>query len=285
MSFRIGYVNVQGLSSGVWKAACSLLDSSLDYLFLAETWYVDHKIYSTDRRMIASTKPSSQNRLGRLSGGMYLLGTSEARGRIRDYVVLSDHAITFSAGKQRVSGVYFAPSMSVSDLEQALASIKSSDIVLGDVNTRFRDPSYQAGQPGPPKRLVAFSPFLQPGSFTHLKPDTTTSTFNGASLDTRLTVDHCFTRKLSSSIRLRLLNNKSLQIHTDHCYTLHLTFNSSPPKASTAPKIPRYRISRLSQPKFAQDVVVRFELLFAADSSLPLIRDVDQLNARLVGIC
>ena len=116
MSLRVGYVNVQGLSARAWSAVCSLLDTSLDFLFLAETWYVDHQLYLPDRRLIASTTKPREHRSGRPSGGIYLLGTAEARGRVKDYVVLSERAITFAVGRRRVSGIYFLPSISTDDI-------------------------------------------------------------------------------------------------------------------------------------------------------------------------
>lgn len=42
---RIGYVNVQGLTKPTWDACQKLLASRFDFLFLAETWFVNYKHY------------------------------------------------------------------------------------------------------------------------------------------------------------------------------------------------------------------------------------------------
>lgn len=286
MTLRVGYVNVQGLSPDTWNAACSLLHTHLDYLFLAETWYVNHQRHIRDRRLIASTqldRPGGPDRPGRPKGGIYLLGTHDARTRIHATPKVTEHAISFTVGKQIISGAYFPPSMPPLKLQQELASLRHSTILIGDINTRFADRDHQDGQPGPPERIAVFSSFLQSNHFSHLKPFV--DQHPRQILLPRLTVDHCFLRGAVNKARLRLLSNESLRLKTDHKYTMHLTICNQPAKPTTAVALPRYRISRLSQSEVENDVIKRFNLVISRDASLWTTTDVDELDRKLVRFC
>lgn len=153
MNLRIGDVNVRGLSRASWEACHDLLNPRFDYLFIAETWFANHHIYSRDRRLIASTNPTAKNLQGRQRGGIHLLGSHHARSKV-EKVDVTEHSLTFYQGKRSFSGVYFPPTtLDSTTLASLLTSLKSSTVILGDVNTRFRDPLYQAGEAGPPERL------------------------------------------------------------------------------------------------------------------------------------
>lgn len=179
---RIGYINVRGLMSDKWRASLALLDSgSCDLLFVAETWYVGHDFYSLDRHFITSTTQGRDAKVaaakGRPSGGMYLLGTAEARGRIHGvpgFVGESSITVSIDTDRFMVSGVYLPPSMTPADVQTVLDGLsESSSVVLGDINTRFRDKVYQQGAPGPPDRLAVFTDFLSQqrvDPFFRLKP-------------------------------------------------------------------------------------------------------------------
>src|SRR5271170_2547669 len=219
MNLRVGYVNVRGLSAASWNACCGLLSQEFDYLFVAETWFVNHRVYSQDRRFIASTTPAARNLQSRPRGGIYLLGTHDARSRVEG-VTVTEHSITFSCNKQSFSSVYFPPTtLSIKELQRYLDSLASSTVILGDINTRFQDPLYQAGEPGPPERLRLFNDFLATTDYRHVNPSMVSK-----GVQTKLTTDHCFIRSCLCPIAtLQLLNNKTLKMDTDHQYTLSLT--------------------------------------------------------------
>lgn len=287
MSLRVGYVNVQGLSSDNWESACSLLGNTFDYLFLAETWYVHHKTHLRDRRLIASTPHRTDKyRAGRPSGGIYLIGTSDARSRIKEDPTVSDETITFVVGKQTISGVYFAPSMSVRALERSLNSVKDSTVILGDINTRFPNRDYQSGQAGPPERVVLFSSFLQSSRLQHFKPSAG-QLVAGARLEQLLTVDHCFVKRATDGTRLYLVNNSSIHIKTDHRYTLYLTLCNSTDNRDTtmSAEMPRYQISRLSDPDVQKSINQQCEAYIKDSPVLFDMQDIDKINATLVKIC
>ena len=116
MGIRVGYVNVQGLSVASWRACCALLHHTFDYLFVAETWFVDHARHSQDRRFVTSTKLGPANRRGRHRGGIYLLGTHDAHSRVAG-IVVTEYSITFSCDGRSFLGVYFPPAtLSLDDL-------------------------------------------------------------------------------------------------------------------------------------------------------------------------
>lgn len=285
MSLRIGYVNVQGLNTKSWDTVCSLLRRTFDFLFLAETWFVNHAAYSRDRRVVASTPfQDAAYRTTRSSGGIYLLATYKARARIKRYSVPSEYAISFSVGRYIISGVYFSPSLPSLDVEYTLSALSYSSVILGDINTRFRHCPFQDGQPGPPERTSLFSTFLRPGTFVRATPVVSPSTFNGVKVRSYLTVDHCFLRRALLHAKLRLLDCKSIRLQTDHLYTLHLTLYVAE-RVPPPPRVLRYRISRMSSANVSSELPQYFNSLARTSTKPSPTLDVDQLNTRLVELC
>lgn len=287
MGLKLGYVNVRGLTADKWDRLILLL-ADLDFLFIAETWYVAHDFRRRDPRLLASTDPPAMNRLhpGRPKGGIYLLANHEAAGRVApSSIVITPTSITLTIDQRcRVSGVYYPPSMTEVGLADALSSVSTSTIILGDINTRFRDSIHQSGHAGPPKRLDVVSTFLAASHHLHLKPDQKRWR-RGAKLNPQLTVDHCFVKPSLRKSTLRLLDNKSLSLHTDHLSTLHLTINAgTKPTPCRSSTLPRYRISRLSTLKTSKAVLASFQSL-SAKSDLSGLTDVDDLNRGIVSLC
>jgi len=282
MSLRIGYVNVRGLSDHSWAAACALLNTTFDVLFLAETWYVGHDIHSRDRSVVATTKRPEAYRLGRASGGLYLLATRKARAQIKeDCLVQSESCISFTVSRHRITGVYLAPSMLCNEIDDILSSLSSSTIVLGDLNTRFRNCSLQHGSPGPAERLQVFAKFTRSGMFTRLLVDPTELDFNGVALEVALTTDHCFVRDAVPDVQLRLLRASSIGMKTDHKYALHLSLGTTI-SCKKPPSVLRYRTRHLLVPDVASRICTRFDVL---STKLTSIQEVNRLNAELVKIC
>jgi hypothetical protein len=273
MNLRIGYVNVRGLSKPSWEACNVLLNHHFDYLFIAETWFINHDTYSRDRRFIASTQPTVKNLQGRQRGGIYLLGSHHARSRI-ERVETTEHSITFYRDKHSFSGVYFPPAtLDIHDLTSLLNSLKRSTVILGDINTRFKDPLYQDGEPGPPERLYIFNDFIAKRDYQHLKPAHTSKV--------KLTTDHCFVRSQQPAT-LCLLRNSVLKMNTDHCYTLSLTLGvRESHEPARAESIKRFRISQLSNPQMRErmfELISQYTQVFDID-------DLDAMNAKLVELC
>ena len=236
MNLRVGYINIQGFRQDKWEVCHKLLHDRFDYLFVAETWFIKHAQYTQDRRLIISTPPPPKNLRGRSRGGIYLLGSHHARSKI-DRCRVTEHSITFVYGKISCTGVYFPPStLSLAGIQAILESVKSSTIILGDINTRFRDPIHQAGQPGPHDRVQVFVRFRKHFGYQHYKPESNL---------VQLTTDHCFI-KTGQTGNLTLLSNTALKISTDHLYTMDVTLGRPKTKESCE-GIYRFRIGGLKK--------------------------------------
>jgi hypothetical protein len=268
---RVGYVNVRGLSPASWKACHLLLNNHFDYLFIAETWFVNHRTYSRDRRFIASTPPGAKNLQGRQRGGIYLLGSHHARTRARD-IHITEHSITFSRERQSFTGVYFPPTtLNVEEMAALLKSLGHSTVILGDINTRFNDPLHQLGEPGPPERLQSFTSFLATTDHQHIKPTESLQ---------KLTTDHCFVRSRQVTV-LRLLDNAKLKMDTDHKYTMSLVLGNVEDMAG-AGSIRRFRISRMSKPHMREAML---RLIMQHERPFGTTEAIDVMNAKLVALC
>lgn len=268
---RVGYVNVNGLDGLKRKACLKLLHTFLDFLFLAEVWFVSHARYSRDRRFVASTPlpPPSLLRT-RTGGGMYLLASASARGRIVGDVEVTPSTVSFKFHNLIFSGVYLRPSMPREDVLLALRSVASSTIILGDVNARLPWLRTQAGRPRPPERVDALADFTRSYGLTTPQSQPSSSTPASSGLPTKatlvksLTVDHCFVKtSRTADATLTLLDNASMCLSTDHAYTLHLRLGSRPdsaiPSAASAYPPLRYRPENLSDERVSQRMCAAFD--------------------------
>ena len=151
---------------------------------------------------------------------------------------MTEYTISFTYNEEVISGVYFPPAtLETLAVGILLDSLRLSTIILGDINTRFRDPLHQAGWPGPADRLQIFDDFLTRTRFRHVKPD--------ASLQ-KLTTDHVFTQT-QQSLTLDLLSNTHLAIPMDHKYTLAVTLGQGKPGPGPPSDLKRFRISQLTK--------------------------------------
>lgn len=287
-ALRVGYVNVNGLAVDKWNCVTRLLHSTFDFLFLAETWYVAHSRRLRDRRLVVSTeRPANTPSRGRQGGGIYLLATEAARGRIRGSTIVSSHAITFHVDDLSVSGVYLPPSLAVDEVETALKSVAGSTVVLGDFNARFPWLSAQLGQPGPPDRLAAFRCFTRSHAFSPLEPHVAIlGVPPRAKLERGLTTDHCLVKTARTGVALALLNNESIGISTDHRYTVYVRVGGTCTSTLGTPRpaLLRYRIGLLSNDKTRHDLCSGFDREAIKCPELMGSNDVDLVNATLVTI-
>ncbi|KAE9379804.1 hypothetical protein N431DRAFT_310855, partial [Stipitochalara longipes BDJ] len=276
MSLRVGYINVRGLTDANWKTCNQLLSTRFDFLFVAETWFMDHPIRSRDRRVIVSTLEPPANPRGRKRGGIYLLGTLHSRTKVRE-VMRTEHSITLHTGKHIISGVYFPPSLDLQTLQEQLSDLAASTILLGDINTRFRDPIHQHGEPGPLNRLEIWTEFIASADFEHLKPE------QGAQ---KLTLDHCFFRRGSQrglQVGLKLLSAAgTCGIHTDHDYAMLVDIGQPEQNNPIDKSIKRFRVSQLSKPHLKDAMLA---IIAQADRPFAAGDDIENMNAKLIGFC
>ena len=294
---RIGYVNVNGLDQLKWESCLRLLHMSFDFLFLAETWFVGHAKYVRDRRFVSSTPlPSPSLQRTRNGGGLYLLASASARGRLLDDVRTTPSTITFNIDGLSVSGIYLQPSMSYEDVVATLRSVAASTVVIGDVNARLPWLETQAGRPGPPERVEALSDFVRCHAFTATQPRTSPcapSSFGlpaKATLAKSLTVDHCFVKMSRvSRVRLLLLENASVGLSTDHIHTLHLQLEISKSASAaddySAPSSLRFHLGKLSDERVRRDMCDAFDVGVKSRGLMSgAIVDPSSLDRRLVSL-
>lgn len=284
---RIGYLNVQGLRKDKWKRGVQLLRDNFDYLFLAETWFMNHEVYQKRQEFIISSLDSRAPKLkGRDHGGLYLLGTRNAQSRVKS-VKVSEYGITFTCGSHLISGVYFPPyTMHPDQMETILQGMKKSTIVMGDINTRFKDPTHQSGNPGPPLRIKVMDEFCDQHRFQHVKPVDGGS--SGFTSGRRLTTDHCFvSTQIPTEINLELWDTTRLKFPTDHDYLLNVSLgsNGSEPAQMVEKTIHRFRVSQLSRSEQVDKLVRWIEENVPEGVWDGREKDVDQLNDGLVQIC
>ena len=278
-----------------WAACLKLLNTTFDFLFLAETWFVGHERHMRDRRFVASTPlPPPSIQRTRNGGGIYLLASATARGRLVGDIWTTPSTITFHVNSLSVSAVYLQPSMCREDVTAALDSVATSHIVLGDINTRLPWLQTQLGRPGPPERVGALSDFARLHGFATLEA----SESDGAPppglparvvLRKSLTLDHCFVKSGQvAGARLLLLDNKSIGLPTDHAYTLHLhlsVLHSAPSCQGDAPAAIRFHLGKLFDEAVRRDMCAAFDegarsrgLLSAA------LADAATLERRLIAL-
>ena len=136
-----------------------LIDNDVfDYLFVLETWYVEHAVCRVDPRVIATTDILSSPPISsHHPSGIMLLGTPRARGWLRGPAVLcGQEAITILTSHSRLTGVYLLPRLSPKQVKVVLDAMTDSDIILSDVNTCFDRLPLQHRSPGPSSQLEVF---------------------------------------------------------------------------------------------------------------------------------
>jgi hypothetical protein len=151
---------VQGLPYHKWKAVIRLVDDGVfDYLFVLETWYVDHAVRRLDPGVIATTDvpPGPSLPSGYRPGRIMLLGSPRSRSWLRgDPAVSGEYTVMIPTCYGRLAGVYLPPSLTPLEVEAILQTVADSDVVVGDMNVRFEGLTLQYGVPGPSSRLDVF---------------------------------------------------------------------------------------------------------------------------------
>lgn len=263
MSLRVGYVNVNGLQEGPWRTLITLLHTTYDFLFVAEHWFIDHRRRMNDAHVVATSTEDPSYRRSHKRGGIYLLATKRARGMVH-HLHTDEHSITVATSHHRITGVYYPPgTMDDAAVRSHLHGLDRSDVVMGDINTRFRDDQCQQGDPGPPDRLQVVTDWALHADWAWCRPEYETPgplqrlLSQGVQLQHQLTVDHCFVRRpLSPRATLRLIQNTSIGLETDHQTTLHLHLLSpTPPPPDDHVDPIRFHLRKLDRP----DIVDRLQ--------------------------
>lgn len=216
-----------------------------------------------------------------------LLGTPRARGWLRGPVVLcGQEAITVPTSHGRLTGVYLPPRLSPKQVEATLDAIVDSDVILGDVNTRFDGLALQHGSPGPSSRLEVFRRWIDGNPLTHVMPAGDNGFVACSPCETMLNLDHCFVRDSLRAHTLHLPSTRGLGIVSDHRYALSLSLGGVVNEEKKVLRLPRYRI-RLLDDQTRMDAVRRAWIRRCGHRRdlLQLTPDVDRRNAQIVAMC
>ena len=111
-------------------------------------------------------------------------------------------------------------------------------------------------------------------------------------LEYGLTTDHCLVyRACYDRVKLRLLNNVSLDLTTDHKYTVGVTMSVKTQKSSTtdgSPRssftLPRYRIGLLAHKKTEKALCTTFDREVGRRPYLDTSNDVDLVDTALIRV-
>jgi hypothetical protein len=109
-----------------------------DFLFVAETWFIDYYARKHNCRFLALTPKPPYNQ-GRPGGGIFFFGTKHACSIILN-LSITLYFITFTATSVCVSGVYFLLTlMTDATVAAYLVTLRGLSVVMGDINVRFRN--------------------------------------------------------------------------------------------------------------------------------------------------
>jgi hypothetical protein len=263
-------------------------DGVFDYLFVLETWYVDHTVRRLDPRVIATTDvpPGPLLPSGHRPGGIMLLGSARSRGWLRgDPTVSGEHAVTIPTCYGRLTGVYLPPSLTPVEVEGVLQTVADSDVVIGDVNVRFEGLTLQHGVPGPSSRLDVFYRWMDANPIAHVMPLPTDSP--SLPCEALLNLDHCFVRESTRSHALHLPTTEGLGLKSDHRYALSLTLEGIGGRVlKSTLRLPHYRIRLLDDE--ARVASVRKAWIRCSGGRRDLLRptlDIERRNTRIVKMC
>lgn len=253
-SLRIGYFNTQGFNLHNLNVVENMLNTNFDFIFIAETWFANaHVAVRKKNIFIAESKEETTVKPGatRKQKGMLLLGTKRARNMIIGYPTASIHQITFKTKAGQITGVYCPPSMDIAQIESILEETWASDILIGDINTRYDGI-------GPRKRVELFNKVGRPWQRTKLSPTTTLRTgMPKTILLSKLGPDHCFVKPSQlNRCSIFLLSRESLKLQSDHKYVIQLEFQlkAGQDKGDTNDYVLRFRIDRLVNKKVVEQL-------------------------------
>ena len=185
-----------------------------------------------------------------------------------------------------IAAVYLQPALSIREVQSTLDSLAGTDIILGDVNTRFPWLPSQSGSPGHPDRVAAFRSFTRAGGYTTLHLGERRIGLPKTIVEQNLTVDHSFVQAIDATTQLTLLNNTSLGLCTDHKYTMHLRISTGRGCCGEVEPshTPRYRVGLLTQQQTKMDVYSCFDLTIKEHPTVEEVDDPDRLHTILVHV-
>ena len=281
-SFKIGYMNVQGLTLDKWNVLSQQMNlspltpssssssfsssssSHFDILFLAETWFVSGYDRYLCHPLALSATPLVNKRQGmRQKGGLLVLVSPYVRSLVSSIAVTEftlSLTLLLDGMPRTISAVYLPPSLKCVQIWPLLDSLSSSSILLGDINTRYGS-MWNDAVSGPADRLIMMQRFQGMSSLLHIRP---TSGF--------ARVDHVFVASSCMASFMPRLDIVDLDgVSSDHsCLSLSVSLGPAPILPSRRSfQVTRFYSRYLDFKLTACQLVELYEHLWNS-SSLPL---------------
>lgn len=178
---KIAFFNCNGLSIAKLQTLRTLLLTSYDVMFLAETWHLQNEHLAQDPLLLVKS-PLYHPRLNmRQKNGICALVNPRVRQSIK---ILSsrEHVISITINEHPIHCVYFPPLMSPILVKDELNRIQGHCTVVGDFNIRLGG-IVSDTVTGPPDRVELVTKWAQLNQLSLIPPQ------NGCSRN-----DHLFTR-------------------------------------------------------------------------------------------
>ena len=258
---KIYHHNTNGLNKSKLKYYISLLEQNLSIIvFISETWFTDaHHQAKKSKWFVAESLQTPKRTIGHKNGGIICL-CSTSLIPFTSTITNSEFSITIRMHSSEISTVYFPPSLNPKTCESITDSIITSDIIVGDINTRF-GALYGDNRRGPLIRNKIFSKLLDL-DFAHPIPS-----------GQKCPLDHCF---LKSYLNFHLKAFKS-PIMSDHPNILELSLQL---KTNTTHNLPVERTIKFNV-HYLKNSWIRKLLINSYDSMAGLINilfENDELN-------
>jgi len=294
-ALRIGYFNVEGLSREKHRICCGLIEAGFfDVLFLSETWFIKYSYMSHPYSFVQTVneKPVSNSR-GR--EGVLAMLNSRARSLVRSYRVLPK-SLWIDFGVVKVLATYLPPSMSEQDVRSCIADFPPYDLLLGDLNVRFK--GITAKSPSPLSRQNLWIEHMCSRAASFLRPTDAPFVLDadirspslpqlhpGEALTTlhKCELDHAIHSSSAPPCELTLLGSRQFDLKSAHDYMMRCSISFPMPletDCDARPGLERFHLEILEDEEILRHLR---ECWTATDLETDWdVRNVDDYDSRLV---
>jgi len=300
MTLSFGYINIEGLTQVKLQACCSLIDANLfDVLVLSETWFTKSFDYmSHPYSLVQSHFSKDSGNTFHSVGGLLVLTADRVRPLLK-VIKPTVHGILLDLSGLSILSVYLPPSMPFDKVQSALSEFPPFQILLGDINVRFKhvSTSKQGSEPAlqerwrawlvkhslswvplDPRPLDLTDRVLEIFSSSHSLLLHQFSSDDGFFLHPSYELDHAFySGDLDASVRL--LGSRQFRLQTVHPYFIMLTFPLMVP-GHDKNGLSRFYLGLLEKPGIPRYICRLWDTL-AGQIDWNDIRDVDVFDSVL----
>lgn len=139
-ALKIAYCNVRGLNDICFDSLVSYIHNlQYDIIVASETWFLNqHRYKSHSFYLKESTPPNNTHTTRRQNGGLLLLA-SPIIAKLISITSVTQYSININMTNtnERISFVYFPPSLSNDIIQQELQSFGQINCLIGDLNIRL----------------------------------------------------------------------------------------------------------------------------------------------------